>query len=301
MVNYSLSKSISVTTLGTGTPILNPNRASQSILVEAAGYKLLFDTGRNVATRLTQANVPPASVTHVFFTHFHSDHTVGFADFWLSSWLPSNGSRSEPLNVTGPKGTHNLMKGHRLAFDDDIKIRCADQGLPRKGVEIKTKEFMKCGQVFNQDGLTVTSFEVDHGESIKPNWGYKIQYSGRTVVISGDSKNDIGVSEIAKEADLLFHSLGTAREEIIGFEDINAILQHHSTPTEVAKIFSISRPKLAVLIHMVLLGKPGFPPMTSKEILKTMQEFYNGPLIVAEDLMKFEVGDKVKVIPKANT
>ena len=168
-------------------------------------------------------------------------------------------------------------------------------------MEIKTKEFMKCGQVFNQDGLTVTSFEVDHGESIKPNWGYKIQYSGRTVVISGDSKNDIGVSEIAKEADLLFHSLGTAREEIIGFEDINAILQHHSTPTEVAKIFSISRPKLAVLIHMVLLGKPGFPPMTSKEILKTMQKFYNGPLIVAEDLMKFEVGDEVKVIPKANT
>ena len=41
--------------------------------------------------------------------------------------------------------------------------------------------------------------------------------------------------------------------------------------------------------------------MTSKEILKTMQEFYNGPLIVAEDLMKFEVGDEVKVITKANT
>ena len=35
MVNYSLSESISVTTLGTGTPILNPHRASQSILVEA--------------------------------------------------------------------------------------------------------------------------------------------------------------------------------------------------------------------------------------------------------------------------
>ena len=44
---------------------------------------------------------------------------------------------------------------------------------------------------------------------------------------------------------------------------------------------------------MVLLGKPGFPPMTSKEILKTMQELYNGPLIIAEDLMKFEVGDEV--------
>ena len=99
-MNNSVNKSIIVTTLGTGTPILNPKRASQSILIEAAGYRLLFDTGRNVATRLAQANVPPASVTHLFFTHFHSDHTVGFADFWLSSWLPAGGSRSTPVSYT---------------------------------------------------------------------------------------------------------------------------------------------------------------------------------------------------------
>ena len=115
-----------MTTLGTGTPILNPKRASQSILIEAAGYRLLFDTGRNVATRLAEANVPPASVTHLFFTHFHSDHTVGFADFWLSSWLPAGGSRSTPLNVLGPEGTYNLIEGHQLAFNDDIKIRRFD-------------------------------------------------------------------------------------------------------------------------------------------------------------------------------
>ena len=129
-----------MTTLGTGTPILNPIRASQSILIEAAGYRLLFDTGRNVASRLAQAYVPPASVTHLFFTHFHSDHTVGFADFWLSSWLPAGGSRSTPLNVFGPDGTHSLIEGHRLAFNDDIKIRSSAQGLHLRGVEKETKE-----------------------------------------------------------------------------------------------------------------------------------------------------------------
>ena len=209
--------------------------------------------------------------------------------------------RSTPLNVLGPEGTHSLIEGHRLAFNDDIKIRSSDQGLPLRGVEIETKEFLKCGQVFNQDGLTVTSFETDHGEKIKPNWGYKIQYSGRTVVISGDAKNDIRVSEIAKNSDLLFHSLGAAKDEIKNLDDINAILQHHTTPKEAAKIFSSSRPKLAVIIHMVLLGKPGFPPMTTMEILETIQKYYNGPITIAEDLMKFEVGEKVKVIPKANT
>jgi len=293
----SNKKPIIVTTLGTGTPILNPNRASQSILVEVAGYKLLFDTGRNVATRLKQANIPPALVTDVFFTHFHSDHTVGFADFWLSSWLPAGGARSIPLNVSGPAGTLNLIEGHRIAFDDDIKIRTKDQGLPFKGVDINVKQFNKCGKVFDQDGIVITSFEVDHGEAIKPNWGYKIEYSGKTVIISGDSKNDPQVSHIAKGSDLLFHSLGAARKEIQGYDDVAAILQHHTTPLEAAKIFSNSKPKLAVLVHMVLLGKPNFPPMSKQEILETIQKVYDGPITIAEDLMRFEIDDEVKVVP----
>ena len=75
---------IAVTTLGTGAPVLDPNRFSQSILVEAAGHQLLFDTGRGAVLRLVQAGVQPAVVSQLFFTHYHSDHTVGFADFWLS-------------------------------------------------------------------------------------------------------------------------------------------------------------------------------------------------------------------------
>ena len=78
---------IVVTTLGTGAPVLDPNRFSQSILVEAAGHQLLFDTGRGAVLRLVQAGVQPAVVSQLFFTHYHSDHTVGFADFWLSSWF----------------------------------------------------------------------------------------------------------------------------------------------------------------------------------------------------------------------
>ena len=86
---------IAVTTLGIGAPVLDPNRFSQSILVEAAGHQLLFDTGRGAVLRLVQAGVQPAVVSQLFFTHYHSDHTVGFADFWLSSWLPAGGGRRD--------------------------------------------------------------------------------------------------------------------------------------------------------------------------------------------------------------
>ena len=86
-----------VTTLGTGTPVYDPLRFSQSILVKAANFFLLFDTGRGVAQRLVQAGIAPAQIDRLFFTHYHSDHTVGFADFWLGAWLPAGGGRSLSL------------------------------------------------------------------------------------------------------------------------------------------------------------------------------------------------------------
>jgi len=289
---------IVVTTLGTGTPILNPDRFSQSILVEAAGHRLLFDTGRAVSLRLAQAGIAPASVEQVFFTHFHSDHTVGFADFWLSSWLPAGGARTSPLTVSGPVGVEDLIAGHRLAFGDDIKIRVRDQKLPPEGVEITVRQFEECSVVFDLDGVVVTSFDVDHGEAIKPNWGYKIEYSGHTVVISGDTKHDLRVADIATGADLLLHSFGAARDELMHRPDIAGILQHHTTPAEAGEIFSRAKPKLAVLVHMVLLGRPGFAPLSPEEVLAAMREAYQGPIVIADDLMKFEVGEQVRVVEK---
>lgn len=286
---------ILVTTLGTGTPILNPDRFSQSILVEAAGHRLLFDTGRGVAIRLQQAGIQPASVEQVFFTHFHSDHTVGFADFWLTSWIPAGGARSRPLTVTGPAGVEALVEGHRIAFADDVKIRMADQNLPKEGTEVVVQSFDRCGVVFNRDGLTVISFESYHGEAIKPNWGYRIEHAGRVVVISGDVNNDPAIADIAAGVDLLLHSFGAARPELLSNPDVADILQHHTTPQQAARIFASAKPKLAVLVHMVLLGRPGFPPLTEDEVLAMMSEGYSGPLSIATDLTRFHVGDEVVV------
>ena len=234
-------------------------------------------------------------MAQVFFTHFHSDHTVGFADFWLTSWIPAGGARTSPLTVTGPTGVESLVEGHRIAFANDIKIRMADQNLPKEGADIIVRSFAKSGVVFEENGLTVTSFDSDHGEAINPNWGYKIEYEGRCVVISGDVNNDPAIGVIAADVDLLLHSLGAARPELMSRPDIAGILQHHTTPRQAAKIFAASRPKLAVLVHMVLLGRPGFPPLTEEEVLAMTGEDYDGPIVIATDLMRFHVGEDVQV------
>ena len=118
------------------------------------------------------------------------------------------------------------------------------------------------------------------------------------MVISGDAKNDPRVAELAADVDLLLHSAGGARAELWERPEIAAILQHHTTPQEAGGTFKRANPKLASLTHLVRLGRPGFPRLTSKEIVDMVREVYGGEQNVAEDLMRFEVSRKgVTIIP----
>ena len=86
-----------VTLLGTASPAPRPGRMGPSTLVVVNGQKLLFDTGRGATIRLWQMRVPIGSLDATFMTHYHSDHTNGLPDVWLTGWLASPyGSRKGP-------------------------------------------------------------------------------------------------------------------------------------------------------------------------------------------------------------
>ncbi|MGL5522837.1 MAG: MBL fold metallo-hydrolase [Aeromonas veronii] len=110
-----------VSLLGTGTPVPQISRGGYSTLVEAGNQKLVFDFGRNSATRLWQLHIPIGRVNAFFLTHFHSDHTNGLADLWLTGWLqPAYGQRHAPMELYGPKGTTALARGLQQAYATDI-------------------------------------------------------------------------------------------------------------------------------------------------------------------------------------
>jgi ribonuclease Z len=159
-----------VTLLGTGTPFPNVERFGSAILVEVAGKALLFDCGRGVVIRLTQAGVSPKDIDGLFLTHLHSDHVVGIPDLWLSGWFLG---RNKPLPIWGPPGTSSMAEHLVQAFAFDIHIRqTAPDPLPAKGVEIDAKEVAQ-GEIYNDGSTRVSAFLVDHG-TVKPTLGYRI-------------------------------------------------------------------------------------------------------------------------------
>ena len=290
------AQAIRVTLLGTGTPSPRPDRFGPSILVEAGDQKLLFDCGRGVPIRLAQLHVPMGQLTAVFLTHLHSDHVVGLPDLWLTGWLanPQFGHRTQPMRLYGPRGTAAMVSALRAAFAADLRIRQADEKLAPEGAEIAATEIDE-GVVRDSGGVRVNAFTVDHGDDIKPAFGYRIEYRGRVVVLSGDTRPSENLVRHARGADLLVHEVAMGRAAgLASSEAMRRVLAHHTTPEDAGRIFSRVRPRLAVYSHIALLSyDPANGPPTVDELLAATRTTWDGPLEIGEDLMRIDVGEQV--------
>jgi len=282
-----------VTLLGTGTPIPDPDRFGPSTLVEAGNQKLLFDAGRGVPIRVQQLGFRESKIDVVFLTHYHSDHTVGIPDIWLTGWLGNR--RQKPFRLIGPVGAKSLMANLESAYALDIKIRLVDEKLPPEGIATVVEEFEKDGVVYDKDGVKVIAFTVNHGADIKPAVGYRIEYKGHAVVISGDTRYDQNVIKYGTGVDLLIHEVCIVRPELLSNPFIQRVVNHHTSPREAGQVFSLAKPKLAVYSHLVFLASDKVPRATVDDIVAGTRETYSGPLQVGEDLMSFEIGDTVIV------
>ena len=292
-----------VTLLGTGSPNPVMRRFGPGVLIQAGGQSLLIDCGRGVTQRLLQAGLKLGAVDALFVTHLHSDHVVGIPDLWLTGWLEANyAQRVGPFRVFGPAGSQNLMDGLVKAYDWDIKARIADQKLDAANVRPEVVEIRQ-GVVYDKGGVKVTAFEVDHGELLKPAFGFRIDHGGRSVTISGDTRFNENLIKHASGTDLLIHQVAAVREELMASPVFKAILDHHTKPEEAGVVFTRAKPKLAVYYHFVLLGTPKVPPVTEKEVVDMTRKTYAGPLVVGEDLMAFrlEGGQVVQIAPRPGT
>ncbi len=290
------SEEIVVTLLGTGSPEPSSTRFGPATLVQAGGLSLLFDAGRGVTVRLHQLGLPSGKgIDAVFLTHYHSDHVEGLPDLWMTGYIFGPfGSRTKPMRLWGPSdgtrtpsGAAKLARGLTETFSDDIRIRQADEHITAAATQIEAHDFDKDSVVFDEAGVKVTAFAVNHGDLVKPSVGYRIDYGPRSVTISGDTQFDENLIRHAEGTDLLIHEVFAISAQLATLPQLKPVADHHTSPEQAGTVFSRVKPKLAVYSHFVLIGTAG------EEIVPRTRNTYQGPLEAGEDLMRFTIGHGV--------
>lgn len=280
-----------VVTLGTGIPLANPERASAATLVVAGERTVLVDTGRNSLVRLVGAG--RQSVSMILFTHFHSDHVAGFGEIMVNRGIAGVDT---PQVVLGPVGTRGLVDDFLAVYSRDTSYRVAHHGehWPVDAMKADVRE-SEAGVIYDEDGLKITMFNVNH-EPILPAVGYRFDYGGKSIVVSGDTRKSANLTEMARDCDILVHEAMNApllnrmlvalrrsgQRRAAMLEDM---MGHHTAATEVAEIARDANVKQVVLTHLV----PSIPPTDAAEkaFVMGMDEIYSGPVHVARDGMKF--------------
>ncbi len=243
---------------GTSSPLPAPGRAQACVAVLAGESLYLVDAGAGSAQVATLGQLPLERMESAFLTHFHSDHIAALPEFNLNSWVAG---RTVPLTVYGPPGVNEVVDGLNAAYRLDRTYRVAHHGeelLPPVLGAMEAR-VMEAGAVLEMGELTVTSFTVNH-DPVRPAVGYRFDYRGRSVVISGDATITPGLIEAATGADLLLQdamslpivsaleraSAGSRMEQIL--VDIQ---DYHAHTTDFSNLLDKSGVRQLALYHLI--------------------------------------------------
>lgn len=279
----AVPESTAVILLGTGTPRPDPKAQGPATAITVGKTVFLFDAGSGVERQLNAANLPINGVTAVFFTHLHSDHTLGYPDLILTSWVMG---RRTPLQAFGPSGLAAMTMNLYAAYEEDIKNRT--EGLEREapGGHLVDVHEIRPGIVYSAGGVRVTAFAVPHG-NWKESFGFRIDTPDRSIVISGDTRPSEELVKQAAGVDVLIHEVYPSErvkpENRPGGEHWPQYMKEfHTSDKELGEIASRAKPRLLILHHVVRMGG------TDEEMLQAIRKAgYTGRVVVGKDLERY--------------
>jgi len=287
-----------VVLVGTGLPIPDPERLPASTAIAVEGELLLVDAGAGTIRQADLLEVPIHRLTTVLVTHFHSDHMGGLGEALASSWFRGRENR---VRIYGPPGLEQVVAGFLRAYAFDTQHRTlpgADELDPRwrePEVHPVALEGEEAAVVFERGDLRVSAFAVDHSP-IAPAYGYRIDYRGRSVVLSGDTRAYPPLARHARDADLLIHSAGGPEDIPERVVEVLTRLQREGklprvdldlfpTPVEVAEIAAAARVDTLVFSHILPVNNF----LARWFWLRGVDEVYAGEVVVGKDGMRFDL------------
>jgi ribonuclease Z len=274
---------IEIILTGTGSPMVDPNRAGPSTLVIAGGQTFLVDCGRGVLMRAAAVGVGAANLTAVLLTHLHSDHITDLSDVITTRWVTSLGPA--PLRIIGPPGTRAVVEATLAALAPDISYRIGHHADITAGPEVTVDEHTD-GQVWDDAGVSITAAPTDH-RPVEPTIGFRVEYGGVSVVLAGDSVPCATLDSLASGANALVHTV--IRKDLVEqvpVQRLKDILDYHSSVEQAAATATRAGVDTLVLTHYV----PALAAGQEDQWRALAASEFSGRVELGDDLLRVQVG-----------
>jgi ribonuclease BN (tRNA processing enzyme) len=246
--------------LGTGVAIPQRGRVQSGVLVRFEDKPLLIDCGSGVLCRFPETNVSHKDVDTVLLSHLHLDHVADLLCLLKANWLCGK----TDMRIYGPVGTDDW-------FSEAIGV----YGYLNDEVDVEIKEILP-GKEFTPEGFDC-EVSCTGGIHSVPTLAYRVIAEEGEFVYSGDTEPCREIMDLATEADLLIHECSFPP----GIKVTN-----HSTPSSLAEILEEYKNEIGsiCLTHF-------YPDMRGHEREATyrLKSYFEGDVILAEDLMKLEL------------
>ena len=277
--------------LGTGSPEPNIRRASSGYLIEIEDKKILIDCGGGVFGRLLEYGLNPYDLTHIIFSHLHSDHMIDYPRLIHAIWdankpLPKifgpNPLKIINERIFGITGMLSFDLTARTELSASKEVWVSRGGvIPRPWPNPKITE-INGDWVYNEGELKVKSCSVPHAEPYLSCLGFRIDYKNKSFVFSGDSGICDELKNLSKDTDLLIHWCYRMSHE----NKFPMVTEKSPSAKQIAKMAEAVGVKKLLLTHMR-------SHMDTKnnhfQMIKEMKENFSGESGIAEDLMKIEL------------
>lgn len=273
---------LTITLLGTGSPLPDPHRAGPATLITGGDEHYLVDAGRGVLMRLAAASVSVPDLRAVLLTHLHSDHITDLNDLITSRWVFT--FEPSPLTIVGPVGTRAVVDHILASLEPDIGYRIAHHADLDSPPAVEVTEVTE-GVVDLGGAVSIRCGPTDH-RPVEPSVGFRFDHDGASAVAAGDTVPCAGLDELCRGAQALVHT--ALRKDVIEsvpLQRMKDTLDYHSSPEEAAQTAQRAGVDTLVLTHYV----PAFPPGGGDDWRALAATHFDGAIEVGDDLHRVEV------------